>query len=114
VVTTERNNPGKSLASFRHALHLAIGRRLSHEDTIMAILDLFDSESIIVRGHRNVTTVNDCRPAVERVGCERDVIASIKIESARTLTNAVRSKACTGTVRCTGVERSAYSLLTSS
>jgi len=48
-------------------LHLSIRGWLSHQDAIVAILNLLDGEGIVIRCHRDVTTVEHCRPAVERV-----------------------------------------------
>jgi len=48
-------------------LHLCIRGWFAHQDAVMAILNLLDSEGVIIRRHGNIATVEDGRPAVEGV-----------------------------------------------
>jgi hypothetical protein len=67
MITPERDHTRKCLPMLTHPLHLSIRGRLSHQDTVVPILDLLNRERIVIRRHWNVATVEDGRPAVERV-----------------------------------------------
>jgi len=67
MIATERDHARKCLSVLAHALHLSIRGWFAHEDAIVAVLDLLDGEGVVVGRHGNVSTVQNCRPAVERV-----------------------------------------------
>ena len=67
MVAPERDHAWQRLSMLTHALHLSVRGRLAHEDTVMAVFYLLDGKSIVVGRQGNISTVNDGRPAVERI-----------------------------------------------
>jgi len=67
MIAPQRDHTRKCLSMLTQPLHFGIRGRFAHQDAIVAILNLLDGEGIVIRCHRDVTTVEHCRPAVERV-----------------------------------------------
>ena len=95
VVAAQGDDTRESLALLRRTRCTGVGGRLTHEDAVVALLDLMNSPGIVVAahsqssaaahhkswmlpGHWNVTTIQYGSPAVERVGIERHVVATTK------------------------------------
>lgn len=133
MVTTEGDHARQRLALFRWADLVRVGGRLAGEDAVVALLDLVKGPRVVVRGNRDVTTVQHGGPAVERVRVQWDVVASaeaqpgqitystcyggvlfgggnnaLKVQPSRALANTGGTETCAGTVRCTSVERSTW------
>ena len=67
MVASQRDHSRKRLSMLTQPLHLCIRGWFAHQDAVMAILNLLDSEGVIIRRHGNIATVEDGRPAVEGV-----------------------------------------------
>lgn len=132
MVTTEGDHARQRLALLRRADLVRVGGWIAGEDAIVALLNLVKSPRVVVRGNRDVTTVQHGGPAVERVRIQGHVVASaeaqsgqtkkgstrygdvlvkwgdnaLKVQPSRALADAGGSETCAGTVGCTSVERS--------
>lgn len=96
VVTAHGDHARKSLAVLGLALHVGVGGRIAHENAVVSLLDLLDGPLIIIsvhisgqsfmrllyphhlRGDRNIATIDDLSPAVERIGSKGNVVTSAK------------------------------------
>jgi ActR/RegA family two-component response regulator len=68
VVTSHGNNTGQCLSVLGGAGHVCVCSRLAHQNTVVAFFNLLQGPLIVVTGHRNIATIDDSGPSVERVG----------------------------------------------
>lgn len=96
VVATEGDDSWERLAVLGWAFLLCVGSWRTSEDRVVAFLDLGECPGVIVpilsglfrvqlkgwclRGNRDITTIQDRCPAVERVGSQRDIIPSTETD----------------------------------
>lgn len=52
--------------------HVCVRSRLAHQDAVVALFNLLQGIFVVVTSDRNVTTVNDSGPSVERVRLAND------------------------------------------
>lgn len=64
---------------------------------------LLDGEVIVIRGNRDVSTVNNLESGEERVHFKRYVVTSIQGQATRARANTSRSETSTWAVRCASV-----------
>lgn len=98
MVAAERDDTRKSLSLLRRPSLVGVGGGTPREDIEVAFFDLVQGPSVVIsatlnsatgpshemyrlvgtdlRGDGNITTVEDGRPAVERVGFQGDVVAT--------------------------------------
>jgi len=74
------------------------------QQQVVAFLDLLQRIRVVVRSNRNITTVHDLSPRVERVRRKWNVVATIEIEAAGTLSDTAGPEASTGAVGCASVK----------
>jgi hypothetical protein len=67
VVATESNDTRQCLSMLGRAGHVCICGRLAHQNAVVTLFNLFQSIFVVITGDRNVTTVNDSSPSIERV-----------------------------------------------
>ena len=67
VIATESDDTRQRLSMLGWAGHVCVCGRLAHQNTIVALFNLSQSILVIVTGNRNVATVNDRGPSIERV-----------------------------------------------
>lgn len=70
----------------------------------MSVLDLLEGVRVIVGCHGDVAAIKNSRPRIERVGLERYIVASVKVQATRALTDTRGSEARAGTIRCANVK----------
>lgn len=92
VVSTEGNNSRQRLAGLRRAFFLRIGGWCAIQNAIVTLFDLVDRIGIVIaqnhrqlrgqaqchedlRGHRNITTIENSCPTVEWVLVKRHIIS---------------------------------------
>jgi len=70
----------------------------------VAFLYLLERIRVVVRSNRDVTAVHNFSPRVERVRRKWNVVATIEIEAAGTLSDTAGPEASTGAVGCASVK----------
>lgn len=76
VVTAHGDHTREGLVFLREPRLVGVSGRVAHEDAVVAFFDLVDGPFRIVGSNWDITAVDDCGPAVEWVGGERNVVAS--------------------------------------
>lgn len=67
MIATKSDDTRQCLAMLGGAGHVCVGGRLAHQNTVVALFNLFQGILVVVAGDRNIATVNDSGPSVERV-----------------------------------------------
>lgn len=121
MVSTKSNDSRKRLFLLGRSLLECISHRGTRQDTVVSFFNLLKGIGVVVGSDRDITTVKDSCPAVERVCGERDIVSSnsvvsivkmwtrdiLKVESSRSLSNTRGSETSTRSVRRASVKRSA-------
>ena len=103
VVLAIRRERNKRLASEGVVAERREGRTV--EELLMAVLDLLDSELVVVRRDGDITAVDDLEAGQEGVDLERHVVAAVEGQATRARTNTRRPKTRSGTIGCTRIKR---------
>jgi hypothetical protein len=82
MITAQSNHTRQSLAMLAGTRGAGIGGRLTHQDAVVALFDLLDGPLVVVARYWDVSAVDHCSPAVERVGVEGDVVAAAESDFA--------------------------------
>ena len=99
VISSKGDDTGKSLALERRTRLGRVAGWVTHEESIVSLLDLLDGVLVVVsllqsascliangrhdlRSDGNVTAINHFGPAVERVRLERDVVSAAESDFA--------------------------------
>jgi hypothetical protein len=70
VVTSESKDTRQCLSVLGDTSCVCVRSRLSHEDTVMAFFDLLQSPLVVIARYRDITTIDDSGPSIERVRLE--------------------------------------------
>jgi len=70
----------------------------SMEELLVTLLNLFDGILVVVRCDRDITTVNKFQAREERIDLERNIVASVQSQAARSRPDSSRAETRPGPV----------------
>ena len=111
MVTAERDDPRMVLAVSRDGHEWLPGqgvvpqgrKRGAMEKLLVTVFDLLDGVLVVVRGHWDVTAVDNLETREERVYGKRYVVATVERQATRACADPSRTEPGARAVRCAGV-----------